>query len=70
MEHLGCMTIRRLLTNDFSFRTERAEARRAMFLVGVARAQALSSRAVEVLEELVDREEAPFGAAGRCAPDS
>ena len=52
-------TLRRWLANDEAFKTAYAEARQATFEAGMGRVQALSARAVETLEELLDATRSP-----------
>ena len=52
-------TLRRWLAGDEAFKTAYAEARQATFEAGMGRIQALTARAVETLEELLDANEHP-----------
>jgi len=56
---VGERTIRRWLTEDQEFKTELAQARRAIFQAGVERAQALTGLAVETLRELLAEKKHP-----------
>ena len=52
-------TLRRWIAADETFKTAYAEARRATFEAGMGRIQALTARAVETLEELLDDKKYP-----------
>ena len=52
-------TLRRWIHEDEAFKAELAEARRAAFQAGMARVQALTSTAVETLEELMGAKKFP-----------
>ena len=47
-------TLRRWLSKDEAFQSEYAAARQAVFQAGISRAQALTGRAMDTLEELLD----------------
>ena len=47
-------TLHRWLTNDDAFQAEYAAARNAAYQAGIHRAQALTARAMDTLEELLD----------------
>ncbi len=52
-------TLRRWLAGDEAFKTAYGEARRATFDAGMGRIQALTARAVETLEDLLDATQSP-----------
>ena len=52
-------TLRRWLANDEAFKTAYAEARQATFEAGMGRIQALTARAVDTLEDLLDAKKPP-----------
>ena len=52
-------TVRRWLSEDEVFQAEYAAARQAAFQAGIYRAQALTARAMDTLEELLDDEKHP-----------
>ena len=52
-------TLRRWLAGDEAFKTAYAEARHATFEAGMGRIQALTARAVETLEDLLDAKKHP-----------
>ena len=52
-------TLRRWLSDDDGFKAEYAAARQATFQAGIGRVQALTARAVDTLEELLDAEKYP-----------
>lgn len=52
-------TLRRWLAHDEEFKTEYAVARQAAFHAGISRIQALTGRAVDTLEELLDEKKFP-----------
>ena len=52
-------TLRRWLANDEAFQADYAEARQATFEAGMGRIQALTARAVDTLEDLLDAEKYP-----------
>ena len=52
-------TVRRWLAEDETFQAEYAAARQAAFQAGIYRAQALTARAMDTLEELLDDEKHP-----------
>ena len=56
---IGEKTLRRWLSEDETFQAERAAARQAAFQAGIYRAQALTARAMDTLEELLDDEKHP-----------
>jgi hypothetical protein len=56
---VGERTLRTWLTNDEPFQTALAEARRAAFDAGMSRVQALTARAVDTLDDLLDAKESP-----------
>ena len=63
-------TLRRWLAGDEAFSTAYAEARQAAFKAGMGRIQALTARAVDTLEDLLDAKKYPsarLGAARRVA---
>ena len=51
---VGERTLRRWMTEDEGFQAALAEARRAAFEAGTSRVQALMSKAVDTLDELLD----------------
>jgi hypothetical protein len=51
---IGERTLRRWLTDDEAFKTEFAAARLAVFQAGLYRVQALTARAIETLEDLLE----------------
>ena len=52
-------TLRRWLAGDEAFKTAYAEARQATFEAGMGRIQALTARAVDTLEDLLDAKKYP-----------
>ncbi len=52
-------TLRRWLSDDDAFKAEYAAARQATFQAGIGRVQALTARAVDTLEDLLDAEKYP-----------
>ena len=52
-------TLRRWLAGDEAFKAAYAEARQATFDAGMGRIQALTARAVETLEDLLDATQSP-----------
>ncbi len=52
-------TLRRWIAADEAFKTAYAEARQATFEAGMGRIQALTARAVETLEDLLDATQSP-----------
>ena len=56
---VGERTLRRWLTEDIGFQADYAEARRATFIAGMGRIQALTVRAVDTLDDLLDAEKYP-----------
>ncbi len=52
-------TLRRWLADDAVFKTAYAEARHSAFNAGMGRVQALTARAVDTLEDLLDAKEYP-----------
>jgi len=52
-------TLRRWLSEDAAFRAEYAAARHAAFEAGMSRVQALTGKAIETLEELLDAKKHP-----------
>lgn len=52
-------TLRRWLTEDAGFQADYAAARTAMYEAGMSRIQALTSRAVDTLEDLLDAKDYP-----------
>ena len=52
-------TLRRWLANDEAFQAAYAEARQATFEAGMGRIQALTVKAVETLEDLLDATQSP-----------
>ncbi|MBU23050.1 MAG: hypothetical protein CL476_08120, partial [Acidobacteria bacterium] len=52
-------TLRRWLAGDEAFKKAYTEARQATFEAGMGRVQALTARAVETLEELLDATQSP-----------
>ncbi len=50
----GALTLRRWLSEDTAFQAEYAAARQATYQAGIHRAQALTGRAMDTLEELLD----------------
>ena len=52
-------TLRRWLSGDDAFKAEYAAARQATFQAGIGRLQALTARAVDTLEDLLDAEKYP-----------
>ena len=52
-------TLRRWLSEDEAFKAEYAAARQATFQAGIGRVQALTARAVDTLEDLLDAEKYP-----------
>jgi hypothetical protein len=56
---LGEKTLRRWMTEDKEFQAELAAARTAMFQAAMGRIQALTVRAVETLEDLLDAKKHP-----------
>lgn len=50
---IGVRTLRRWMTADAQFQADLAAARRAVFEAGISRVQALTGRAVEALEDLL-----------------
>ena len=60
-------TLRRWLAGDEAFQAEYAAARTAAYQAGIYRAQALTGRAMDTLEELLDETKHPNVRAGRGA---
>lgn len=56
---VGERTLRRWLTEDAAFKVQYAAVRSAMFQVGMDRVQALLSRAVDTLEDLLGAKKHP-----------
>ena len=56
---VGEKTLRRWLSDDEAFQAEYASARQAAFQTGIHRAQALTGRAMDTLEELLDEKKHP-----------
>ncbi len=52
-------TLRRWLSDDEAFQAEYAAAREAAYQAGIYRAQALTGRAMDTLEELLDAKKYP-----------
>ena len=52
-------TIHRWLTSDAAFKAAYAEARQAAFEAGMSRVQALTGKAVETLDDLLDAKDSP-----------
>lgn len=52
-------TLRRWLSDDEAFKAEYAAARHAAFQAGISRVQALTARAVDTLEDLLDAKKYP-----------
>ena len=52
-------TLRRWLSEDAAFQTAYAEARQAAFQAGMSRVQALTGKAIDTLDELLDAEKYP-----------
>ncbi len=52
-------TLRRWLTDDETFKAEYDAARTATFQAGISRVQAMSAKAVDTLEDLLDAEKYP-----------
>ena len=53
-------TLRRWLTEDATFKANYEAARMTMFETGISRIQALTGRAVDTLEDLLDARKYPF----------
>ena len=56
---VGEKTLRRWLSEDTAFEAEYAAARQATYQAGIHRAQALTAKAVDTLEELLEDETHP-----------
>ena len=56
---IGERTLHRWLTSDAAFQAEYSAARQAAFEAGMSRVQALTGKAVEVLDELLDATDHP-----------
>ena len=52
-------TLRRWMTEDAAFKADYDAARAAMFQAGMSRIQAMSAKAVDTLEDLLDAEKYP-----------
>ncbi|MDA1306897.1 MAG: hypothetical protein O2917_06510, partial [Acidobacteria bacterium] len=52
-------TLRRWLADDAEFQAEYERARRATFEAGISRVQALSAKAIDALEDLLDAKKYP-----------
>jgi len=56
---IGERTLHRWLTSDAAFQAAYAEARQAAFQAGMSRVQALTGKAIDTLDELLDAEKYP-----------
>ncbi len=56
---IGERTLHRWLTSDAAFKAAYSEARQAAFEAGMSRVQALTGKAVDTLDELLDAEKYP-----------
>ena len=56
---IGERTLHRWLTSDAAFQAAYSEARQAAFEAGMSRVQALTGKAVDTLDELLDAKEYP-----------
>lgn len=56
---IGERTLRRWLSDDPTFRADLGQAQRSAFEAGLNRVQALTSKAIETLEDLLDKGEQP-----------
>lgn len=56
---IGERTLHRWLTSDAAFQAQYAEARQATFEAGMSRVQALTGKAIETLDDLLDAKDYP-----------